>query len=252
MKQIPNLFTLGNLFCGCMAIVFTLQSKWDVGGDSSHIQSASTFVLASFWLFVAAVIDFLDGFVARLMKATSELGAQLDSLSDVVSFGVAPSLIMYKLLQSSYLSQNGAMNVSLIMLIPAFFLALTAAWRLAVFNLDKSQAYSFRGVPTPITAMVVAAFPLILWYDDQLLNSWMMKPWFLYLVVVLLGVMMVSPFPMMSLKVKEKKVSAYLPQIILCISGVILLLFLNWSALPMIYVLYLALSLAFRKQLIKN
>jgi CDP-diacylglycerol--serine O-phosphatidyltransferase len=252
MKQIPNLFTLCNLFCGCMAIVFILQPDVSLNEDQNALLMNSRFMLAPLWLFAAAVIDFLDGFVARWMKSTSALGAQLDSLSDVVSFGVAPSMIIYKLLQFSYMSEKGAINVSLLLLMPAFLIALAAAWRLAVFNLDKSQTHSFRGAPTPITAIVVASFPLILWYDQQILGNWIMNPWFLYLVILLLSGMMVSSFPMMSLKVKERKLSAWMPQLILLFSGGIFLLFFKWAALPLIYVLYLVLSLAFRKQLIKN
>jgi CDP-diacylglycerol--serine O-phosphatidyltransferase len=100
--------------------------------------------------------------------------------------------------------------------------------------------------------MVVASFPLILWFDHRLLGDWLMNPWFLYMVTLLLSGMMVSSLPMMSLKVKERKLSAWVPQLILLFSGGILLLFFKWSALPLIYVLYLVLSLTYRKQLIKN
>jgi len=252
MKQIPNFFTLCNLLCGCMAIIFILQPDVSMNEEQNTLLMNTRFMIAPLWLFAAAVIDFLDGFVARWMKSTSELGAQLDSLSDVVSFGVAPSMIIYKLLQLSFMSEKGAINVPSLLLIPAFLLALAAAWRLAVFNLDKSQTHSFRGVPTPITAMVIASFPLILWYDQGFFSKMVMNSWFLYLVIFLLSGMMVSSFPMMSLKVKERKLSAMMPQILLIFSGGLLILFLKWAALPMIYVLYLVLSLTFRKQLIKN
>lgn len=252
MKHLPNFFTLCNLYCGCMAIVFTLHPDVSMNEDQNTLLMNTRFMLAPLWLFAAAIIDFLDGFVARWMKSTSELGAQLDSLSDVVSFGVAPSMILYKLLQFAYMSEKGALNQSSLLLIPAFLLALAAAWRLAVFNLDKTQTYSFRGVPTPITAMVAASFPLILWYDQGFFSKIMMNSWFLYIVIFLLSAMMVSPFPMMSLKVKERKLSALIPQLVLILSGGLLILFFKWAALPLIYVLYLVLSLAFRKQLIKN
>jgi CDP-diacylglycerol--serine O-phosphatidyltransferase len=233
-----------------MAIISILEPETILNQEQNAFILNSRFIFAPAWILAAAVIDFFDGFLARALKSSSALGAQLDSLSDVVSFGVAPSMILYKLLQFSFLSQQGAMNISVLSLIPAFLIAIAAAWRLAVFNLDTEQSHVFRGVPTPMTGLVIASLPLILWYN-QLLAQWLMNKWFLYGIIVLLSVMMVSRFPMMSLKVKERKLSSLTPQLILAVFSVIFILFLKWTAVPLIYVLYLVLSLMFRKQLIK-
>ena len=115
-----------------------------------------------FLFFCAAVVDFLDGFLARLFKATSPMGKQLDSLSDVVSFGVAPALIIYQLLRISYAQEENGLDISIAFLLPALIIACAAAWRLAKFNLDETQQYSFKGLPTPAAGLFVASLPLIL------------------------------------------------------------------------------------------
>src|SRR5205085_10707633 len=108
------------------------------------------------FIFIAAVIDFLDGFLARLMKAPSEMGKQLDSLSDVVSFGVAPGVILYQLLRLGFAQNENGLDTPFIALLPAFIFSAAAAWRLAKFNISTDQGDSFRGVPTPAAGLVVA------------------------------------------------------------------------------------------------
>ena len=139
-KQIPNLFTLLNLVFGCLAIVSTLQNGIVIqyAADGTQlIDIPEKIWMASMFIGLAAVVDFLDGFVARLFKASSEMGKQLDSLADVVSFAVAPSLILYQFLRMSIAQEEDGLNTSIIWLIPAFFLACAGAWRLAKFNLDE-------------------------------------------------------------------------------------------------------------------
>lgn len=146
MKQIPNVFTLLNLVFGCLAIVFTLQNGVMItvnaeGTELFHIPEKIW--MASMFIGLAAVVDFLDGFVARFFNATSEMGKQLDSLSDLVSFGVAPGMIIYQFLRLSFAQEAGGLDVSLLWLLPAFILPCAAAWRLARFNLDNSQSLFF-------------------------------------------------------------------------------------------------------------
>ncbi|HEV8079836.1 MAG TPA: CDP-alcohol phosphatidyltransferase family protein, partial [Chitinophagaceae bacterium] len=136
MKQIPNIFTLLNLFFGCLAIVFALQTESviiyvndEFSGSSFNIPEKLAW--AGIFIFIAAIIDFLDGFVARLLHATSLIGKQLDSLSDVVSFGVAPAVIIYQLLRLSFAKEENGLDVSIIWLMPAFILSCAAAYRLA-------------------------------------------------------------------------------------------------------------------------
>ena len=155
---IPNLFTLLNLFAGCLAVVFALQTNTVIFYINDQYNSSFNIPEKLSWaaicIIIAAVIDFLDGFVARLLKATSELGKQLDSLSDLVSFGVAPAVIIYQLLRFSFAREENGLDISIIWMLPAFLLACAAAYRLGKFNLDSSQQFSFRGVPVPAVGLI--------------------------------------------------------------------------------------------------
>jgi CDP-diacylglycerol--serine O-phosphatidyltransferase len=147
LESIPNLFTLLNLVFGSIAIIFILQPGIAImytGDNKQIIDIAENIWMASLFIGLAAVVDFLDGFVARLFKATSEMGKQLDSLADMVSFGVAPGLIIYQFLRMSYAQEQNAIDTSLIWLLPALLLPCAAAWRLARFNLDTTQSFSLK------------------------------------------------------------------------------------------------------------
>ena len=247
-NQIPNLFTLLNLFLGCIAIVFALQTNNviiylnDQYNSSFNIPERISW--AALCIIIAAVIDFLDGFVARLLKATSEMGKQLDSLSDVVSFGVAPAVILYQLLRFSYAREANGLEISLWALVPAFILACAAAYRLAKFNLDTTQQYSFRGVPVPAVGLLIGSFPLILHFNFiNSINSIIINKWFLYASIILLSYLMVSNHRIISLKFHDFTFKSNLPKIILLIVAIIAALFLHWIAVPVVFIIYILLSL---------
>lgn len=253
MKQIPNLFTLLNLAFGCIAIVLILQPGENITSvelGNLIINLPEKIAYASFFIFAAGIVDFLDGFVARLMKATSEMGKQLDSLSDVVTFGVAPTMIMYQLLRMSYLKEESALDTSIIYLLPALLIACCAAWRLAKFNIDERQTTSFRGVPTPITAMVVAALPLVVWYNQWNFAGFIVNRWVLYIITLFISYLMVSDMPMMSLKFKDYSVKNNQPKFILGVLAIILVIVFQWVSIPLIYLAYVVLSLLLRKQIL--
>lgn len=248
MKIIPNLFTLLNLFFGCMAIVFALQTNNviiyvnDQFNSSFNIPEKITW--AAICIIIAAVIDFLDGSVARLLKATSEMGKQLDSLSDVVSFGVAPAMILYQLLKFSFAREENGLEISILWLMPAFILACAAAYRLAKFNLDTNQLFSFKGVPVPAVGLLIASFPLILHFNTMSgVNSFLLNKWFLYALIILLSYLMVSNHRMMSLKFSDFSFSNNIPKIILLVIAIIAALFLQWVAVPVVFIFYVLLSL---------
>lgn len=250
MKQIPNLFTLLNLIFGCCAIVFTLQQGITIATDeegSRWVMMPEAIWYASLFIGLAAVVDFLDGFVARLFKATSEMGKQLDSLADVVSFGVAPALIVYQFLRISIARQEDGLDVSLVWLTPAFLIAAAAAWRLATFNIATDQQYGFKGVPTPAIGLLVASLPLIYWYSgNETTISLFQNKWFWYGFIALVSGLMVSRLPLMALKFKGGPVKNYLPQLILLVAAAGSALFLHWLAVPLVFVLYIVVSLAFK------
>lgn len=252
VKQIPNIFTLLNLFFGCMAIVVILQNgiviQYNAEG-SQFIDIPEKIVLASLFLGLAAVVDFLDGFVARLFKATSALGKQLDSLADVVSFGVAPAMIVYQFLRMSIAREDDGINASMFWLMPAFILACASAYRLGKFNLDDSQAYGFKGVPTPAMGLLVASLPLIYWYNPgMVVNDVILNKWFLYGIILLLSWLMVSNLPLMALKFKDFSVAGNLPKIILLAVAIVAALLLHWLAVPVVFVVYIILSLLFKQK----
>lgn len=250
-RHIPNLFTLLNLIFGCLAIVATLQNGIIIqyAADGTQlIDIPEKIWMASLFIGLAALVDFLDGFVARLFSASSAMGKQLDSLADVVSFGVAPAMILYQFLRMSIAQQEDGLNTSIIWLVPAFILAAAGAWRLAKFNLDDSQAYGFKGVPIPAVGLMVASLPLIYWNNhSQLIADILFNKWFLYGLIIFLSWLMVSNLPMMALKFKDFTVKNNLTKFILLAVAVIAALFLQWMAVPVVFIMYIILSLLFKQ-----
>ena len=252
-KQIPNLFTLINLIFGCIALVMALQTDniniYTNDDFTSSFNVPEKLAFASLFIFAAAAIDFLDGFVARLFQTSSEMGKQLDSLADVVSFGVCPSVILYQLLRLSFIKEENGLDVAFAWLLPAFILAGAAAYRLAKFNLDPSQHYGFKGVPTPAVGLLVASFPLILHYGSfNFISEIMINKWFLYGLIITLSWLMVSNLPLIALKFSGFSIKNDFPKLILMSIGIVAVLFLKWLAVPIIFVAYILISLTFKNK----
>ncbi|HRQ49409.1 MAG TPA: CDP-alcohol phosphatidyltransferase family protein, partial [Agriterribacter sp.] len=203
----------------------------------------------SLFIALAAVIDFFDGFVARAMKTTSAMGKQLDSLADVVSFGVAPGLIIYQFLRLSVAGEENGLNASFAWLLPALLLPCAAAWRLARFNLNETQTYPFQGVPVPAVGLLVASFPLIFWHSsDAAVTGIFLNKWIWYAVVVLLGWLMISGMPVMSLKGKDYSFKNNRSKWILVLLAIILAVLFKWTAVPLIFIAYILLSLPLKNK----
>ncbi|HVT86231.1 MAG TPA: CDP-alcohol phosphatidyltransferase family protein [Chitinophagaceae bacterium] len=253
MKQIPNLFTLLNLIFGCIAIVFTLQNgiiTFTSEEGSQLLDIPEKIWMASLFIGLAAAVDFFDGFIARLFKATSDMGKQLDSLADVVSFGVAPGMIIYQFLRLSYAQQPDGLNSSAIWLFMAFIIPAAAAYRLAKFNLDSTQQYSFKGMPTPAVGLLIASLPLIYWnVNEAWVIQLLLNKWFLYGVIVLVSYLMVSSLPMISLKFKNFSVADNLPKYFLIAFAIVAILLLKWLAVPVIFIAYVLVSLLFKNKI---
>jgi CDP-diacylglycerol---serine O-phosphatidyltransferase len=252
MKQIPNLFTLLNLVFGCLAIVAALQHGISIQYNpegAQFIDIPEKIWMASMFIGLAAIVDFLDGFVARLFNASSEMGKQLDSLADVVSFGAAPAIIIYQFLRMSYAREEAGIEVSVLLLLPAFIIAAASAYRLAKFNLDTSQQYGFKGVPTPAVGLLIASFPLIYWHAAYPgIVSLLLNKWVLYAIIIVLSWLMVSNVPMMALKFKNLSVKSNLPKLLLVAIAVIASILLQWIAVPLVFVAYIILSLVFKNK----
>ena len=250
MKSIPNLFTLLNLFFGCLAVILILQNGITVlynPDGSQYIGMPEKTELASFFIGLAALVDFLDGLVARLFKATSPMGKELDSLADVVSFGVAPGMILYQLLRLSFAGQADGLDVSVGWLLPALLIPCAAAYRLARFNIDDAQQYGFNGVPTPAAGLLIASLPLISWYtNSRMVEAALLNKWVLYALILLIAYLMVSNLPLMAIKFKDTSVKGNLPKLLLVVLAVIAAIFLRWLAVPVVFVFYIIVSLAFQ------
>jgi CDP-diacylglycerol--serine O-phosphatidyltransferase len=257
MKQIPNLFTLLNLIFGCIAIVLILQTGESIvmmdENGATQVFLPEKIAQASLFIFGAAIIDFLDGFLARALKAGSEMGKQLDSLSDVVSFGVAPGMILYQLLRLSYAQEENGLDVSVLALFPAFIFTAAVAWRLAKFNISTNQTHSFRGVPSPAAGLLIASFPLIILQiynmNPESVNRWMVtllpyfiNKWVLYAVISLLSYLMVSNRKFMAMKFKDYSFQNNSLKYILLILSLGAIVLFKWFAIVIIFVLYLIVS----------
>jgi CDP-diacylglycerol--serine O-phosphatidyltransferase len=262
MKQLPNIFTLLNLVFGCLAIAAILQpglvlvysennNQWLPAVNSETgvqlISVPEKIYLGSVFIGCAAVIDFLDGFVARFLKATSEIGKQLDSLADVVSFGVAPGFIVYEFLRLSYAQQENGLDINLLWILPAFIIPCAGAYRLARFNMDTEQSHGFKGVPIPAAGLLIASFPLIYWYSSNTFSvQLLLNEWFWYAVIFIISWLMISTLPMMALKFKNVSLKNFLAFIIIVIVAAISAFIVGWVSVPITFIAYVFLSLLYK------
>ena len=239
MKHIPNFITSLNLVSGFLAIIFAGN------GD----------IITGSWLILAAMIfDFLDGFSARLLKAYSDIGKELDSLADVVSFGVAPALIIYHLLNDSLslfspmFADSNNLMIYAILITPAI-MPVCAAIRLAIFNLDSTQTKTFRGLPTPANALAVIS--VIIAGNNthsELFNSFTRSPLLLIIFTIILSLLMVSRIPLLSLKIANLRFKGNEGRYILIVLIAASFAIFGILAFPLIIPLYIvasALSLMF-------
>lgn len=230
-NHIPNIITLFNLLSGIFSIYSIMKGNYE---------------LAAWFIFIAAAFDFLDGLAARLLNAKSDIGEQLDSLCDVVSFGVAPGFLMFHLLSVSHGQPGHTADSYSIIPFLAFIIPAFGALRLAKFNIDNEQSTSFKGLPIPAMAILVASLVLnrIELYDDRGFYYMILTNSYFLLAVTFLGsLLMVSSFPMFALKFKGFGFKANMTKYIFLGLSVILLLFLQTIAFPFIILLYLFMSL---------
>ena len=220
---IPNLMTCGNLLCGCLGIVFSFR------GD---------LLLAGALIFLAAVLDFFDGFAARLLNQSSPIGKELDSLADMVTFGVLPSMIVFQYLERT----NDSIEIEgMLVSFVAFLLAVFSALRLAKFNIDTRQADSFIGVPTPANAIVVASLPFILrMYPES--QSIIVNSTVLIGYTLVMSFLMIMEVPLLAFKFKSFGWKENQLKYIFLGVSVVLLILLKFAAVPLIVGIYILLS----------
>ena len=271
-NYIPNFLTFTNLFLGCLAIVYIVQDNIYINlSDESEegVRYISALGLgklpiACILILVAAVIDLLDGYFARLFNAESRIGQQLDSLADLVTFGLVPGLIMYHLLAISWFGSANTFSTPVLLFLPAFAITLAAAWRLARFNVllffdeadalfgkraevkDSHDRYAntsnFKGLPTPAAAIVVASLPLAAHLSESGFDKWIAEKWVMYGITLMLTLLMISRLPM------AKIGSGHATWIFIAICALIMLVGriafgVFFSIVPSLVVLYVLYSL---------
>ena len=238
-QHIPNAITCCNLLSGCLSILFL---------------SYNMPVKAAIMIFVAGLFDFLDGFAARLLNAHSPIGADLDSLSDVVSFGVAPGFIMYWLMSQYFYSRlwlhEWWWSIGGFNLLPflAFLLPVFSAIRLAKFNVDDTQTTSFRGIPAPGMAIFIASLPLALGQIYHLIDG-SLSYWSCLVITLFFSFLMVSRLRFFSFKMKSVKWKGNEVRWIFLIIAVVSFAIFRFLALPFVMVLYVLLSIFFAKRM---
>ena len=223
-KHIPNIITLLNLFSGTIAITMAFQEN---------------FRAVVIWVSIAALLDFLDGFAARILKSYSDIGKQLDSLADVVSFGVAPAAALFILLREFTLQHELIEPIQIYTPYLAFLIPVFAAYRLAKFNIDHRQTESFLGLPTPANGL----FWISYCYGIQTLAG--NNEYLFYITIVLIFIMsllMISEIPMFSLKIKKTGIKNNISQLILFLIAITLIVILGISGLAWGIVAYIIIS----------
>jgi CDP-diacylglycerol---serine O-phosphatidyltransferase len=228
MRHIPNFITSLNLASGFTAIVFILNGN----------------PLVASWIILAAMVfDFLDGFASRQLHAYSDMGKELDSLADVVSFGVAPGLLIYSLLTKSTFQADLTLRIAI--LASSAFFAVCAGLRLAKFNIDTTQTTSFKGLPTPAAALAVVSVILSDSYSDSsIIRAFTASTISVILFSLVLSGLMVSRIPLLALKFHDMKLKGNEGRYLLITASVAVVAILRFTGLPLIIPVYIAVSLA--------
>ena len=233
VPHIPNFITILNLISGALGIFFVFQDK---------------ILWACIMIYIAALFDFLDGLVARILKASSEIGKSLDSLADIISFGFLPTAIIYYIIKQIILSANhdfvvlNASTIEILLLASSLLIVSFSALRLAKFNTDSRQSYGFIGVPTPATAILISSFPFIIntesWAADLLMRLYIIIP-----LTLILSFLMVSEIPMISLKFKNYGFRENIYKYLIIILSIVSLIIGGITSIPVIFLIYIVCSI---------
>ena len=215
LKHIPNFITSLNLLCGCIGIVFSFQGQLE-------------YSVYCIWL--AMIFDFLDGFSARILKVSSEIGKQLDSLADMVTFGLLPSVILFQLFSATDSSYAFI----------SFLIAIFSALRLAKFNTDDSQNDSFVGIPTPANAMFISSLVFVIYQYPELINQIS-----LLVISIACSFWLVMPVRLLALKFKNYSFKDNFHRYALIFLSFIAIIVFKQLAIPLIIILYLLLSVLY-------
>ena len=237
-QNLPNAITCGNLFCGCIASVMAFK------GD---------LLMSAVFVGLAALLDFFDGFLARLLGVSSPIGKDLDSLADMVTFGFIPGVTMFQLLNLAAVYQSlenknvaflelwAGYNQPTLMSYLGFIITIFSCIRLARFNNDSRQSDSFIGLPTPANTIFICSLPLVLYFYPAQMG--LLQPWILLLIIGIMSYLLIAELPLFALKFKSFAWKKNQLRYAFLISSVILLIALQFLAIPLVILLYLLLSI---------
>lgn len=231
-NNLANAFTLGNLFSGTVGCIHLLLGNYEI---------------TAICIIISLVLDFFDGFVARAMHSNSELGVQLDSLADMVSFGVLPGLVMYKALEpfgNTIFGTTLPFDIKYL----GLFVTLFSCLRLAIFNIDTEQTYYFKGLNTPSNTMLLFglfyAYKEIGYYDFIFNNELI-----LLFITAVSSWLLISPIKMIAMKFKSTALQDNYPKLALLIGAVLILIFFKTAGIPLAIIYYMLISIVFQRKL---
>ncbi len=231
-NNLANAFTLGNLFSGCVGIIHLFSGDYKT---------------TAICIIISLVLDFFDGFIARAMNSSSNLGGQLDSLADMVSFGFLPGVAMMKMLEP-YGNQFFGIELPFEIKYFGFLITLFSSLRLAIFNLDDDQKYYFKGLNTPSNTILI--FGLFYAYKESGNFSFLFEnEIYLLIFTVISSWLLISPIKMIAMKFKSKRLKDNYPKLALLIGGILILLIFKTTGIPLVIIYYILISLIFQKQL---
>ena len=231
-NNLANAFTLANLFSGSIGVIQLLAGNYQI---------------TAICIIVSLILDFFDGFIARAMKSNSNLGAQLDSLADMVSFGLLPGIVMYKALEP-FGNQIFGMELPFEIKYFGLFITLFSCLRLAIFNLDEEQTYYFKGLNTPSNTILIFG----LYYAFLEIGNFQFlfeNPLLMVIFTIISSWILVSPIKMIAMKFKSMKLEDNYPKIALLIGAVLILIIFKTIGIPLVILYYILISLIFQKQL---
>lgn len=234
-NNLANILTLGNLFSGCVGIIHLINGDYQT---------------TAFCIIISLVLDFFDGFIARAMNSSSNLGGQLDSLADMVSFGFLPGVVMMKMLEP-FGNQFFGIELPFDIKYFGFLITLFSCLRLAIFNLDDDQKYYFKGLNTPSNTILIFGIYLLTtpYFPFQNYTENELSMLILTLITIISSWLLISPIKMIAMKFKSKQLRDNYPKLALLIGGIFILLIFKTVGIPLVIIYYILISLIFQKQL---
>lgn len=234
---IPNFLTLGNLFCGCLAV---LVLTTEIGVKCSYVP-----VVLLVLLMLSLLFDLLDGMVARAMKINSEIGVQLDSLADMVTFGFFPGILMFRLINMVAVEETAIPYAW----VAGLLIVLFSALRLAKFNVDTEQSTYFKGLATPANTILIFSLYWIFRENHVIINP-NFDQIFLVIISIVLSILLIANLPLFSFKFKGFAWKDNHYKYVFLIISIILLILFQMNSVPFIILLYIIISIIFRKKII--